>query len=173
MKLTLSINQKAIESFTSKDKFRPLLHYVFFNSEKKELVAADGHYMLVYPCDTESFPSVLLPISAFPKKKDAYTELSEDGTVIEYDKKNNIIEKRIITFKTDESFPNYRNIFKEKEIVPIESIGFTMKLLENCSKFYNGACKFTFRGKSEAVVIEPINSEEVNWKIILMPIWTN
>jgi len=176
MKLTLTINQKAIESFISKDKFRPALQNVFFNSENKELVASDGNYMLVYPCETESFPSVLLPITAFPKKKDAYTEVTEDGIVIEYDKKNIIIEKRIISFNTKDTFVNYQEIissFIKKEIEPITGIGIHMKLLENCSKFYNGQCKFTFRGGIEPIVIEPLNSEELNWKILLMPVWTS
>jgi hypothetical protein len=128
--------------------------------DNNNLVATDGHILLVYPCQT-AYSGITIPVSCFPKKKGNYTqvEMEEDGklTVSEFDK--SIGEIRI-TKVINETYPNYKvAIPQEGTELEVKKIGINPVFLAKFSELYKHqkddlGIQLTFHGPTQAITIK-------------------
>ena len=158
--LKLTLTQKQIGAFTLTNENRPAMQGVFVDNNN--LIATDGHVLLVYPCETE-YSGIVIPVSCFPKKKGNYTivELEEDGklTVTEYDSKKQQEETRIAKVM-NERYPNYKAVMpQEGTELEVKMIGINPLFLAKFSALHehkndDAGLQLTFHGLTHAITIK-------------------
>lgn len=164
--LKLTLTQKQIGAFTSKDEMRPAMQGVLVDNN--QLIATDGHVLLIYPCDETEYQDIVIPISCFPKKKGNYTivELEKQVadivglklTVIEYNSKKQQEETRIEKV-IREPYPKYKNVLPlPEQKQALETIGLNPLFLAKFSALHehkkdDAGLQLTFHGTKSAITI--------------------
>ena len=158
--LKLTLTQKQIGAFTLTNENRPAMQGVFVDNNN--LIATDGHVLLVYPCETE-YSGIVIPVSCFPKKKDNSTtvELEEDGklTVIESSHTGVWQETRIAKV-INERYPNYKAVMpQEGTEEEVKTIGINPLFLAKFSALHehkkdDAGLQLTFHGLKQAITIK-------------------
>jgi len=158
--LKLTLTQKQISAFTYNPKQalpRPAMEGVYIDNN--QLIATDGHVLLIYPC-VESDYNIVIPVSCFPKKKGNYTivELEDKKlTVIEYSH-NGLPQETRIDKVIDEPYPNYKAVIPlPKQKKALETIGVNPIFLAKFSALYEQqkdvGLQLTFHGVKSAITI--------------------
>ena len=165
--LKLTLTQKQIGAFTSTEENRPAMQGVFVDNNN--LIATDGHVLLVYPCETE-YSGIVIPVSCFPKKKGNYTivELEKQVadivglklTVTEYDSKTQQEEETRIEKVIREPYPKYKNVMpQEGTELEVKMIGINPLFLAKFSALHehksdDAGLQLTFHGPTNAITIK-------------------
>jgi hypothetical protein len=157
--LKLTLTQKQISAFTYNPKQalqRPAMEGVYIDNN--QLIATDGHVLLIYPC-VESDYNIVIPVSCFPKKKGNYTIVDlEDKklTVIEYSH-NGVAQETRIDKVIDEPYPKYKNVIPlPKQKQALETIGLNPIFLAKFSALQlvpETGLQLTFHGAKSAITI--------------------
>lgn len=167
--LKLRVTQKAISGAVSKDSIsRPGIRGVYFDPETGDIVATNGYIMVIIPVQVEGAEdsSFILPVSAFPKKLGNTTEIERDGgklTVTERDKKDKIVETRIVDV-LNEQFTEYKKVIpwageKSAQPVQIDRIALNIEYLTALGAIAESLGRmpdflFTFYGELKAVRLD-------------------
>lgn len=159
--LKLTLTQKQIGAFTLTNENRPAMQGVFVDNNN--LIATDGHVLLVYPCVESGYKDIVIPVSCFPKKKDNSTtvELEEDGklTVIESSHTGVWQETRIAKV-INERYPNYKTVMpQEGTEEEVKTIGINPLFLAKFSALHehkndDAGLQLTFHGLTHAITIK-------------------
>jgi hypothetical protein len=156
--LKLTLTQKQIGAFVSKDAVRPAMEGVYIDNN--QLIATDGQVLLIYPC-YESEYNIVIPVSCFPKKKGNYTivELEDKKlTVIEYSH-NGVAQETRIEKVISETYPKYKNVMPlPEQKQALETIGVNPMFLAKFSALHEQAkdetgLQLTFHGVTSAITI--------------------
>ena len=158
--LKLTLTQKQIGAFTLTNENRPAMQGVFVDNNN--LIATDGHVLLVYPCETE-YSGIVIPVSCFPKKKGNYTivELEEDGklNVIE-SSHNGVWQETRIEKGINERYPDYKAVMPQEGMeLEVKMIGINPLFLAKFSALHehkndNTGLQLTFHGRTQAITIK-------------------
>ena len=164
--LKLTLTQKQIGAFTSKDEMRPAMQGVLVDNNN--LIATDGHILLIYPCDETEYQDIVIPISCFPKKNGNYTivELEKQVadivglklTVTEYNSKKQQEETRIEKV-IREPYPKYKNVLPlPEQKQALETIGLNPVFLAKFSALHEhkkdeAGLQLIFHGPKSAITI--------------------
>ena len=153
--LKLTLTQKQIGAFTSKDAYRPAMEGVQVDGNK--LVATDGHVLLIYPCFESEYKNII-PVSCFPKKKGNCTVVELEDTkltVIEYTHTGVPIETRIEKVICG-PYLNYKAVIPEQKQA-LETIGLNPVFLAKFSALHeqrnDAGIQLTFHGVRSAITI--------------------
>jgi hypothetical protein len=160
--LKLTLTQKQISAFTYNPKQalqRPAMEGVYIDNN--QLIATDGHVLLIYPC-VESDYNIVIPVSCFPKKKGNYTTIEMgklgDLLVIEYSH-NGILQETRIERVINEPYPNYKAVIPlPKQKKALETIGLNPIFLAKFSALHEQqkddvGLQLTFHGVTSAITI--------------------
>jgi DNA polymerase III sliding clamp (beta) subunit (PCNA family) len=141
-----------VKNLVSRDDLRPAMNGVYIDTEACEIVATDGHKLVVFPLILDEQPKQpikeIVPVECFPAKisKFSYMKFSEtaSGSNVEADTDGTTVKRGTIF----ETFPNYKIVFP-KERTPIERIKVDLRLFAD---LYASLKPIT--GKSVPVVLE-------------------
>lgn len=147
---TLTVSN--VKSLVSKNDLQPAMQGVYVDTEAAEVVATDGHKLVLFPLILDEQPEQhikeVVPLECFPAKitNFSYMKFSDtaSGTEVETQTDGTTVKRGTIF----ETFPNYKSVFP-KERTPIERIKVDLRLF---AELYASLKPIT--GKSVPVVLE-------------------
>lgn len=78
----MRVPEEEIELCCTKDFTRPVLRHVFYDAERKKLVAADGFMLAVVPVDCDHEESCMIPPEAIIEARKKKIDLEFDGEYV-------------------------------------------------------------------------------------------
>jgi len=174
-----------LKNVLTTDKLRPAMQHVFIDLENEKMVATDAHILVTY--DLEIFDkedgakSVLVMPQIFDRPKYMVLVDKKSINAIEYHVTQNYVkaylgqellyQQRVAAENL--KFPKWNALFENLgDTSTVDCIGINLTLIKKLKSAIPvvSECKFTFTGKSKAIIVEPIGVEKSKIKALIMPV---